>query len=60
MTPFALTPERQKKLEEILARYPNTMAATIPVLHLCQELLHLLHVLLSPSLVLLGPSLQHT
>ncbi len=37
MTPFALTPEREKKLEEILARYPNKMAATIPVLHLCQE-----------------------
>jgi NADH-quinone oxidoreductase subunit E len=37
MTPFALTTEREKKLEEILARYPNTMAATIPALHLCQE-----------------------
>ena len=37
MTPFALTPEREKQLEEILARYPNKMAATIPVLHLCQE-----------------------
>ena len=37
MTPFALTSEREKKLDEILARYPNTMAATIPVLHLCQE-----------------------
>jgi NADH-quinone oxidoreductase subunit E len=37
MTPFALTPEREKKLEEIIARYPNKMAATIPVLHLCQE-----------------------
>ena len=37
MTPFALTPEREKKLEEILARYPNAMAATIPALHLCQE-----------------------
>ncbi len=37
MTPFALTPEREKKLEEILARYPNKMAATIPVLHLCQD-----------------------
>jgi NADH-quinone oxidoreductase subunit E len=37
MTPFALTPERDKKLEEILDRYPNKMAATIPVMHLCQE-----------------------
>jgi NADH-quinone oxidoreductase subunit E len=37
MTSFALTPEREKKLEEILTRYPNRQAATIPVLHLCQE-----------------------
>ena len=37
MTSFALTPEREKQLEAILARYPNRMAATIPVLHLCQE-----------------------
>jgi len=37
MTPFALTPERNAKLEEILARYPNRQAALIPVLHLCQE-----------------------
>jgi NADH-quinone oxidoreductase subunit E len=37
MTAFALTSEREKKLEEILARYPNRQAATIPVLHLCQE-----------------------
>jgi NADH-quinone oxidoreductase subunit E len=37
MTPFALTSEREQKLDEILARYPNAMAATIPVLHLCQE-----------------------
>lgn len=37
MTSFALTPEREKHLEEILARYPNRQAATIPVLHLCQE-----------------------
>jgi NADH-quinone oxidoreductase subunit E len=37
MTPFALSPERETQLEEILSRYPNTMAATIPVLHLCQE-----------------------
>ncbi len=37
MNPFALTPEREKQLEEILSRYPNRQAATIPVLHLCQE-----------------------
>jgi len=37
MTSFALTPEREQKLEEILTRYPNRQAATIPVLHLCQE-----------------------
>ena len=37
MNAFALTPEREKHLEEILARYPNRQAATIPVLHLCQE-----------------------
>ncbi len=37
MPPFALTPEREKKLDEILARYPTPMAATIPALHLCQE-----------------------
>jgi NADH-quinone oxidoreductase subunit E len=37
MTTFALTPEREKKLQEILARYPTKMAATIPALHLCQE-----------------------
>src|SRR5579859_3046492 len=35
--PFALSPERERKLEEILARYPTTMAATLPLLHLCQE-----------------------
>lgn len=37
MAPFALTPEREKELQEILARYPTKMAATIPTLHLCQE-----------------------
>ena len=35
--PFALSPERERKLQEILERYPTKMAATIPVLHLCQE-----------------------
>ncbi len=35
--PFALTPERERKLQEILERYPTRMAATLPLLHLCQE-----------------------
>ncbi len=35
--PFRLTPEREKVYEDILSRYPNKMAACIPVLHLCQE-----------------------
>jgi len=34
---FALSAERERELDEILARYPNKMAACIPVLHLCQE-----------------------
>ncbi len=34
---FALTPERERELQDILTRYPNKMAATIPVLHLCQD-----------------------
>jgi NADH-quinone oxidoreductase subunit E len=35
--PFALTPERERTLHEILARYPTKMAATLPLLHLCQD-----------------------
>ncbi|MFZ5890074.1 MAG: NADH-quinone oxidoreductase subunit NuoE [Myxococcota bacterium] len=34
---FALSAERERELDEIVARYPNKMAACIPVLHLCQE-----------------------
>lgn len=34
---FVLSPEREKQLKEILARYPNKMAACIPVLHLAQD-----------------------
>jgi NADH-quinone oxidoreductase subunit E len=34
---FALSPERERKLQEILERYPTKMAATLPLLHLCQE-----------------------
>jgi NADH-quinone oxidoreductase subunit E len=35
--PFALSPDRERKLKEILERYPTKMAATLPLLHLCQE-----------------------
>lgn len=35
--PFALTPERDRELNEILTRYPTKMAACIPALHLCQD-----------------------
>jgi NADH-quinone oxidoreductase subunit E len=38
--PFALTPERDRQVEEILTRYPSghdKMAACIPVLHVCQD-----------------------
>jgi NADH-quinone oxidoreductase subunit E len=34
---FALSADRDKKLTEILSRYPTKMAACIPALHLCQE-----------------------
>jgi NADH-quinone oxidoreductase subunit E len=34
---FALTPEREKDLTELCARYPTKMAALVPALHLCQE-----------------------
>ena len=34
---FALNAEQNQRLEQILSRYPNKMAACIPVLHLCQE-----------------------
>ena len=35
--PFALSPDRERKLQETLQRYPTKMAATLPLLHLCQE-----------------------
>jgi NADH-quinone oxidoreductase subunit E len=35
--PFALSPERERKLQELLPRYPTKMAVTLPLLHLCQE-----------------------
>jgi NADH-quinone oxidoreductase subunit E len=34
---FALNAEQEKELEQLIARYPQKMAATIPMLHLCQE-----------------------
>ncbi len=34
---FALSQEREQEFAEILARYPNKMAACIPALHLCQD-----------------------
>lgn len=34
---FALSEDRERELNEIVSRYPNKMAACIPVLHLCQE-----------------------
>jgi len=34
---FALSAEQEKEFNEILSRYPNKMAACIPVLHLCQD-----------------------
>jgi NADH-quinone oxidoreductase subunit E len=34
---FALSAERERALNQIVARYPNKAAACIPVLHLCQE-----------------------
>jgi len=37
MTAFALSPEREKQLEDILSRYPTLQPACIPVLHLCQD-----------------------
>ena len=37
---FELTPERERQVEDILARYPNKQAACIPVLHVCQDQNH--------------------
>jgi NADH-quinone oxidoreductase subunit E len=34
---FELTPERERHVAEIVARYPNNQAACIPVLHVCQD-----------------------
>ena len=34
---LSLTAEHEKKIDEIVARYPTKRAACIPVLHVCQE-----------------------
>jgi NADH-quinone oxidoreductase subunit E len=34
---FSLSVEQNRQLDHILERYPNKMAACIPMLHLCQE-----------------------
>jgi NADH-quinone oxidoreductase subunit E len=35
--PFALSADHEQKLADLLTRYPNKMAACIPLLHLCQD-----------------------
>jgi NADH-quinone oxidoreductase subunit E len=35
--PFALLPEYEREMVDIFSRYPNKLAACIPLLHLCQE-----------------------
>jgi NADH-quinone oxidoreductase subunit E len=34
---FALSPEREREMTEILGRYPTSRAACVPLLHLCQD-----------------------
>jgi len=34
---FSLNAEDSRRLDQIVGKYPNKMAACIPVLHLCQE-----------------------
>lgn len=34
---FALSPDREKQVDEIVTRYPTTRAAVLPVLWLCQR-----------------------
>ena len=34
---FALTPEREKRVDELLVRYPQKRAAAIPLLWICQR-----------------------
>lgn len=35
--PFSLSEDRERKVDELLSRYPTKRAACLPVLHLCQE-----------------------
>lgn len=35
--PFTLTPEREKQVDDIVARYPTKRAAILPVLWVCQQ-----------------------
>jgi hypothetical protein len=35
--PLTLTPEQERRIDEILGRYPTRRAACIPLLHVCQE-----------------------
>jgi NADH-quinone oxidoreductase subunit E len=35
--PFALSPDRERELAELLTKYPTKMGALIPALHLCQD-----------------------
>ncbi|HJL16089.1 MAG TPA: NAD(P)H-dependent oxidoreductase subunit E [Sandaracinaceae bacterium LLY-WYZ-13_1] len=37
MVAFSLSEDKEKVVDELIARYPTKMAACIPVLHLCQE-----------------------
>jgi NADH-quinone oxidoreductase subunit E len=37
MSTFTLSAERSQRVDDILTRYPNKMAACIPVLHVAQE-----------------------
>jgi NADH-quinone oxidoreductase subunit E len=37
MSQFALRPERERQVEQILSRYPTRQAALIPVLHVYQD-----------------------
>lgn len=34
---FVLSEDREREVSDILSRYPNKMAACIPLLHLCQD-----------------------
>ncbi len=36
-TSLSLSPEQERRIDEILARYPTRRAACIPTLHVCQE-----------------------